>query len=135
MPGPSASRKLLSGKIISPDGKVIPVFKQAVGKGTLITVEVADTFWTRLRGLLGRSHLPPGYALLLAPCNQIHTLGMRFPLDVLYLDQANVILEMEIMVKPGRIQRARRQAAKVVEFQGSTLNPGAIATGNRLFFE
>ena len=53
---------------------------------------VADNFWRRLRGLLGRSGLEAGEGLVIRPCNSVHMLGMRFPLDVLYLDRAGTVL-------------------------------------------
>jgi hypothetical protein len=43
-------------------------------------VAVADRWWPRFRGLLGRDRLPEGEGLLLTPCRSIHMLGMRFPL-------------------------------------------------------
>lgn len=46
---------------------------------------VADSFFTRLRGWIGKSHVVTGEALLLRPCNDIHMWMMRFPIDVVFL--------------------------------------------------
>jgi uncharacterized membrane protein (UPF0127 family) len=43
-------------------------------------VTVADRWWRRAFGLMGRRHLAPGEGLLLEPCSSVHTLGMRFPI-------------------------------------------------------
>ena len=55
--------------------------------GATLEVEIAETFFSRLRGLIGRKHLDKGHGLLLAPCNSIHMLFMRFAIDVVYLDK------------------------------------------------
>jgi uncharacterized protein len=49
-------------------------------------VRLADTFWTRARGLLGRPPLTPGEGLLLIPSQGVHMMGMRYPLDVVLAD-------------------------------------------------
>lgn len=58
-------------------------------RGTVLAVhlEVARGFLARGWGLLGRSGLPDGHGLLLAPCDSIHTFWMRFPIDVVLLDR------------------------------------------------
>jgi uncharacterized membrane protein (UPF0127 family) len=56
-------------------------------------VELAASWWNRLRGLIGRKEFCAAQALVLRPCSAIHTIGMRFPIDVLFLDpggQCNV---------------------------------------------
>ena len=55
--------------------------------GATLEVEIAETFLSRLRGLMGRRRLDEGHGLLLAPCNSIHMLFMRFAIDVVYLDK------------------------------------------------
>lgn len=55
--------------------------------GATLDVELADNFLKRLRGLMFRRQLPEGCGLLLAPCNSVHMLFMRFPIDVVYLDE------------------------------------------------
>ena len=52
-----------------------------------LEVEAADTFLKRLRGLMFRRRLDSGRGLLLAPCNSVHMLFMRFAIDVVYLDK------------------------------------------------
>ena len=54
---------------------------------TTLEVELADNFLKRLRGLMFRERLEPGRGLLLAPCNSVHMLFMRFAIDVVYLDE------------------------------------------------
>ncbi|WP_077612433.1 DUF192 domain-containing protein [Clostridium sp. Marseille-P2415] len=81
--------------------------------------EVADTFLKRLLGLMFRSGLPLGNALLLDPCSGIHTWFMRFPIDVVYLDRDNTVIKKET-VYPWRIGSFVKGAGKILE-----LNKGA----------
>lgn len=55
---------------------------------------IADTWWTRLRGLLGHAPLQAGEGLLLHGEKAIHTVGMSFPIDVLFLDQAGQVVHL-----------------------------------------
>ena len=56
--------------------------------GATLEVELADSFLKRLRGLMLRPRLEEGRGLLLAPCNSVHMLFMRFAIDVIYLDES-----------------------------------------------
>ena len=55
--------------------------------GATLEIELADNFLKRLRGLMFRRRLEEGRGLLLAPCNSVHMLFMRFAIDVIYLDE------------------------------------------------
>ncbi len=50
-----------------------------------IQIELADSFWQRFFGLMGRNHLSHNRGLLIKPCNSVHMCFMRFPIDVVYL--------------------------------------------------
>lgn len=65
-------------------------------------VRVADSFFSRLRGLLGTAALPAGNALLLKPCNSVHTVGMRYPIDVVFLDRDARVLKVVPSLPPWR---------------------------------
>jgi uncharacterized membrane protein (UPF0127 family) len=49
-------------------------------------IGLADRWWLRFRGLMGREALPAGEGLILRPCRAVHMRGMAFPLDVVFLD-------------------------------------------------
>jgi len=80
-------------------------------------LEVADTHWSRLKGLMGRSAsaFPAGRGLWIVPCHGIHTLGMAYAIDVVYLDSNLVVVHVEENVKPWRIAPLRMDAATVIE--------------------
>lgn len=65
-----------------------------------ITVRVADTFWTRLVGLMMQKPLPPATGLLITPCNSIHMCFMRFAIDAIYLDKQGKVLKIIRNLRP-----------------------------------
>jgi uncharacterized protein len=66
------------------------------------------------------SPAPPGTALLLPRCRSVHTFGMRFDLDLIWLDQHGRVLAVDESVPPCRV-RSRRDAAQVIEVAAGTL--------------
>jgi uncharacterized membrane protein (UPF0127 family) len=63
----------------------------------------ADTFLTRLKGLLGRTSLPPGDGLFISHCTSVHSIGMAFAIDVLHLDKHGRVKRVLANMKPGRV--------------------------------
>src|SRR5437867_4212702 len=61
---------------------------------------LADKPWNRMLGLLGRSGLASGRAIVLRPGPSIHTLFMRFALDIVFVDQQGVVLKVVRQLKP-----------------------------------
>jgi uncharacterized membrane protein (UPF0127 family) len=89
------------------------------------TVEVASSGAKRSKGLLGRKGLPPGGGLWIVPCEAVHTFGMQFSLDLIYLDRKNRIRKIRKNVPPWRIS-ACLTAHSVVELPaGSVLDADA----------
>jgi len=86
---------------------------------------VADTFWRRLKGLLGRDGLEPGEGLVIQPCDSIHMFGMRFPLDVLHLDRSGKVLKVVANIKPNHLGPIVWRSRTVIELPAGT----AAATG------
>jgi uncharacterized membrane protein (UPF0127 family) len=99
------------------------------GGDVLASAEVAHRVRERTVGLLGRR--VPGEvtgALVLRPCRQVHTMGMRFPIDVAFCDRDGVVLRT-VTVPPWRVTRVVWRAGFVVEaaagaFDRWQLRPG-----------
>ncbi len=70
------------------------------GSGEILEVKVADTFFSRFLGLMGRAALPPGSGLLILPCSSIHMLFMRFSIDAVYIDRQYRILKTVKELRP-----------------------------------
>lgn len=94
-------------------------------------VELARTFWARLKGLMFRRELAAGRALLLEPCPQIHTCFMRFAIDVVFLDAQNRVVDVVENIKPWRMSKFYRSARRTLELPGGTLQ-GKIRPGDEL---
>lgn len=83
-------------------------------------VQLAGNGRDRRKGLLGREHLPNGEGLWIVPCEAVHTFGMRFAIDLVYLDRKHRVVKTRSQVRPGRMS-ACLTAHSVIE-----LFPGAI---------
>ena len=96
-------------------------------------VEKADTFLTRLWGLMGRKELVDQAALLLDPCPQIHTCFMRFNIDVLFLDGQDRVVAVVENMKPWRMSKFYALARRTLELPGGSLR-GLVQVGDELLF-
>ena len=100
---------------------------------TLVTGgQVADTCWSRLRGLIGSSPLAPGEGLLIVPCKAIHTHFMRFPIDVLYVDAGKEVVGIGHALPPWRFGRPYRPSRFVLELPAGTAKGTDTQVGDRL---
>ena len=95
---------------------------------------IADTHWTRLRGLLGvRSRdFRNGSGLWIVPCHGVHTLGMGFPIDVVYLDDAKTVIHIQGDLAPWRFAPVRRRAASVLELPCRTAAETRTEVGDKI---
>jgi uncharacterized protein len=98
-----------------------------------MTIQVlrANTFFLRARGLLFRKALSSGQGLLLSPCNSIHTIGMRYAIDVVFLGQTNQVLKLARSVSPWRVSR-QDNASAVLELAAGEINRQRIRLGQIL---
>lgn len=92
----------------------------------------ARTVWTRLKGLLGTARLPEGEALILPSCRSIHTFGMRFPIDAVFVDRGWQVVALRPEVRPWRLVPPVRGAWGVVETPSGTIARSRVAMGDRL---
>jgi uncharacterized membrane protein (UPF0127 family) len=93
------------------------------------SLEVADTRRARRRGLLGRDTIEG--ALLIEKARSVHTIGMRFSIDVAHLDADRRVLAVTTMA-PGRIGRPRLGARSVLESEAGTMHLWGIEVGTQL---
>jgi hypothetical protein len=97
-------------------------------------LSVAGTHWSRLRGLMGKcpASFPAGDGLWITPSRGVHTLAMRFPIDVLYLDRKKCVVHVEENLKPWRVAKLSMQTASVLELPGNTLKSSGTAIGDEI---
>lgn len=91
----------------------------------------ANTFLTRLKGLMGKKTLPQDTGLLLEPCDNVHTFHMHFPIDVIFLNQENKVMHIAHSMKPNQMGKRIKGAKKVLEVNGGiaaavNLQPGDV---------
>ena len=93
------------------------------------TVLMATTVLTRARGLLFKAALENDQAMLIAPCNSVHTLFMGYTLDVVFLDRERKIMRIVENVKPWRFA-THLKASKVIEFKAGVVAQVGMAVGD-----
>jgi len=92
----------------------------------------ADTFWTRLRGLLGAPPLRSGEGLLLEPCRAVHMYGMKQALDVAFLGADGRVVAMYHDLRPGQRSGYHSNARGALELPVGTLHDTRTEVGDRL---
>jgi hypothetical protein len=97
-------------------------------------VQRADTFLTRLVGLLGRDGLAPDEALWISPCKGIHTIGMRFTIDAIFLDEELRVVGVRERVAPWRATRFVSRATSVLELPEGAVARTGVSVGDQLGF-
>ena len=98
-------------------------------------VRTASTFLSRLVGLLGTAAIAEGEGLWIVPCRSVHTWGMRYPIDVAFLDARGVVVVILEGLPPNRVGRVFRDARGALELRAGTLAATGTAPGDRLEFE
>lgn len=84
-------------------------------------VTLAQTVLARLKGLLFRKEFRNGEALIIKPCNSIHTFFMRFPIDVIFIDSNDKIVKIRKEIKPFRATPVYFKSKFVIEFPSGTV--------------
>lgn len=98
-------------------------------------VEIAKTIWQRGKGLLGRKTFGQGKALVLWPCDSIHTFFMQFTIDVIFVDKENKIIGVYKNLKPFRITRIYFKAKYAIELPAGTITATSTEIGNKIQFQ
>jgi uncharacterized membrane protein (UPF0127 family) len=121
-----------------------PVLRDGAGRCRLVnrtkgivlaeTVETAFDSRTRRTGLLGRDALAADAVLAIAPSNAVHTIGMRFPIDVLFITRAGRVTKRVLQLRPVRIA-ASLSAFAVLEFAAGHPAVAATAVGDEVAVE
>ena len=106
-------------------------YRQCVTPAGTLHVRVADNFVTRGLGLLVGAPLEPQEGLLIAPCASIHTLGMRYAIDVVFMDRTARVLRVCEAVGAGRMRFARRARA-VLELRAGAAAAHGLVPGVEL---
>jgi len=111
----------------------LPLEVKNLTRQTLLAdrLEVAHTSAKRGKGLLGRKGLLHGEGLWIVPCESVHTIGMQFPIDLVYVDRKHRIRKLRSNVPPWRIS-ACLSAHSVIELPAGTIRNTQSRTGDQL---
>lgn len=103
-----------------------------VTRDTVVATKVvwAGTSDTRRRGLLGRESLDPDEGMYIVPTQWIHMFGMRFPIDVAFLDSDGRVLHIHHALKPNRLSRLVWRAEGALELCAGALSASGTAVGD-----
>ncbi len=113
--------------------------KYALRNRTKASVLATDVYraalaWDRMRRLLG--HTPddfqPGKGLWLTPCQWIHTFGMSFPIDAVYLNSDHEVIHACRNLRPSRLASLKIRARSVIELPAGTVSGTQTTVGDRL---
>ncbi len=97
-------------------------------------IKVVDTFWGRLKGLLGEKQLEEGRGLLLRPCRQVHTWFMNFAIDVVFLDEFGKIVGLQKEMEAGQISPKYKRAWQALELSSGSIEKYSLEKGDYLKF-
>lgn len=95
-------------------------------------IVVADTFFKRLKGLLGKKEFKTGQALLLKPANSIHTFFMAFPIDILFVAKDNRVIKAISFLKPFCFTAIYFKAAYAIELPAGVIQSSLTVQGDVL---
>src|ERR1022692_4481809 len=98
-------------------------------------VKVADSFLSRLVGLLGKKVLKPDGGVWIVPANAVHTIGMLFTFDLLLIDNDFKVVGVRELVRPFRITRPNFRAESVIELPAHAIFKSGTEVGDQLMIE
>lgn len=96
--------------------------------------ENANHFVKRFMGLMYRKTMDDNHGLLLTPCNEIHTFGMRFDIDTITLTKDNEIVFIDKSVPPGKVRKKVKNGYKVLELNSGMADKLGLVPGDVLEF-
>ena len=112
--------------------KTLYVFNLTRQSFLSLGVSPAHTHMARLRGLLGRMRLRSDEGLWIVPCQGIHTIGLLFPIDVIYLDENQRVIHVIEHLGPFRISSIRIRSNSVLQLPTRTIYSANTQVGDQL---
>lgn len=96
---------------------------------------LADSFLSRMIGLLKHHQLDKGEGLIITKCNSIHMFFMRFAIDVIFIDKKNVVVGIVKNIPPNRLSRIYWKAVKAVEVPVGVIEVSKTKVGDQLLLQ
>lgn len=122
------------GELALNGGKYVCVYNKTRERFVATHATVADGYFSRLVGLLGttRRWARPGKGLWIIPSHGVHTIGMMYALDLIFLDRNHKVVDVEEHVRPFRISKVSFKAESVLELPVHTVFRTETHVGDQL---
>lgn len=96
--------------------------------------KIAESFFSRAKGLLGTTELPTGCGLFIVPCNSIHMFGMKYAIDAIFVDKKLVVVKILHGIKPGQMSPVYSKAHSCLELPAGRANETSTEVGDQLVY-
>lgn len=105
-----------------------------MSKKNILVKEVllADSFYYRLKGLMGKKELKENEGLCLKPCKSVHTFFMKFNIDVLFVDNNDVVCGIVENLRPWQVSSYYRTSRYVIELKAGAIEKYKIELGDKI---
>ena len=110
----------------------MPIINQTTKNKIAFKVFKADKFLSRFFGLLGTENLDKNKVLHIPSCSSLHTIGMKYPIDLLFLDKHGIIIKKITHLLPNRITKNYFKAKDVLEFAGGQTDAALFEEGQKI---
>ena len=110
--------------------KMLSLYKN--GELLVPEIENANHFFRRFMGLMYRKKMGREHGLLLTPCNEIHTFGMRFDIDTIAISKDDIILFIDKNVPPNKVRNKVKNCYKVLELCGGVADELGLSVGDKI---
>ncbi len=94
-------------------------------------VVMASTFFSRLKGLMGKKNLASNAGIIIKPCNSIHTFGMKIAIDVVFVDKDNRVIHIIENMQPKKTSPIIKKSKFVIELNANILRD-KLAVGDKV---
>jgi uncharacterized protein len=121
---------------MSQDGQKAEVYVYNKTRETFVATEanIADSYFSRLVGLLGKGTrwAQLGRGLWIVPSRGVHTIGMLFPIDLIFLSKEKQVVHIEEHLRPFRVSKVSLKATSVLELPPHTIYRSRTQVGDQL---
>jgi uncharacterized membrane protein (UPF0127 family) len=112
----------------------LKILNQTQGAVLADNGRMADTFLSRLVGLLNKTQISPGEALVIMPCHQIHMFFMRFPIDVIFVDNSNLVVGLVENIQPFAMSSMFKHSHRAIELPVGIIAQSRTCLGDSIQF-
>ena len=111
---------------------MLKAFNTRNGKVLADSVTVADNLFARMKGLLGKKEMMQGEALWIKPCTSVHTFGMKFPIDVIFLNRKKMVAALVKNMERNRLTLLYLSAVSTLELPAGTIEKTETRVGDEI---